>query len=61
MIIEVTRDFFKSIISDELKCNEVTEKELYRDIIYIVNGVKMFSRINHASGVIQYYIIDINA
>jgi hypothetical protein len=61
MIAEVTAHFWRMIVPCELKNVEVIEKELYTDIVYRVNDVKLFSRVNHTSGVIQYFIIDINA
>jgi len=58
---EVTAHFWRLIVPCELKNIEVIENELYTDIVYRVNDVRLFTRVNHVSGVIQYFICDINA
>ena len=59
--VEVSSHFWHLVVPSELRNIEVITKELFTDIVYRVNDVKLFSRINHASGVIQYFICDINA
>ena len=57
---EITKELFYKIVSCDYKANEVINMELFTDIIYKIEGVTIIQRVNHASGVIQYFIIDIN-
>jgi len=60
MIIEVTKHFYRSVVSVETKNIKVDKHELYIDIFYLVNDVILIERVNHGSGVISYHIQDIN-
>lgn len=57
---EITKELFYKIVSSDDKVNVVINRELFTDIIYKIEGVTIKQRVNHASGVIQHFIIDIN-
>ena len=57
-IVEVTEEFFYSIINSGDKNTEVINKELYTDVIYFKHGVRLLYR--SQNGYTNYYIQDIN-
>ena len=59
MYVEVTKEFFYSIKTKDVKCMDVIEQINYVDIIYVIEDVTLLHRTQN--GYENFYIKDINA
>jgi len=57
--VEITKELFYTLVNEDSKLHLIISHDSYTDVIYIVEDVKVFKRIqnNYAN----YYIVDINS
>ena len=59
--VEITREAFKALVTNDVKCINILNKELYSAYYYHTKGCNLMQVDNFASCTTQYYIQDINA
>ena len=59
--VEITREAFKALVTNDVKCYSLINNELYSAYYYFANGCYLTQVYNFTSCTTQYYIQDINA
>ena len=61
MIVEITGEAFRKLVTHDTKCYDVIQSEHYQKICYKVFGCTLQKVTNYLAGTVQYYIEDINS
>ena len=61
MIIEITEQMYRAIVSTSTEIYKVEEHEQYREYFYYVNYMTVSKRDNFLTGINTYYMMDCNS